>query len=433
MRHYIRSRLGEFIACTAVCCGICFPVYAGFVLTDPFSNTAPLGVLILAVITALLYLCAYSRMTAVMGICSGIALAAAAVIFIQLADPLGAEEENSVFIFFLVSVIISVAVFLLSRSRAGIIVIAVLGNLITAGSCFLAFPVRLWSYLVFMAGLGVLFFMRVYAKGAGDVLAGHIRFGRYFLQSVLTVLVALGIAAGLFFAVIRPLDLPVKDLQLISMLRNMDILEVFGIAEEREIFDPELAGGQIVVDTDYGNDEGEDDSPEEDTDSNEDHQSAVTKWIQGGIRNLRGITYRLRGRSFWWLLGIIPVAVAAVFAVRALRKELWHRKVQALSHEDAVLNYYSFVNRRLKIAGYGKPVNYTVDEYARTMEHTMEPFADGDSTYSLLSRLYSRIYYGNGKITDEEYTLAESFYGRFHKCLKKEMGTGKYLLNIFRI
>lgn len=433
MRHYIRTRFGEYIACTAVCCGICFPVYAGFVLTDPFSGIAPLGVLILAAITALLYLCAYNRTAAVFGICAGVALAAAAVIFIQMTDPLGSEEENSVFIFLLVGVIIALIVFLLSRSRAGIIVTAILGNLITAGSYFLAFPVHLWSYLVFIAGTGVLFLMRVYAHAAKNVMAGSIRFGRYFLQSILISLAALGVASGLFFAVIKPLDLPVRDLELISMLRNMDILEVFGIAEEREVYDPELAGGQVVVDTDYGNDEGDEDSPENNQDDHEDTESAFTKWIQGGIRSLRGVTYRLRERSYWWMLDLIPLVVAVIFAVRYARKKLWHRKVQSLSHEAAVLNYYSFVNKRLEIAGYAKPAEYTVDEYARMMEHTMEPFAEGDSTYAALSSLYSRVYYGKGKVTDEEYTLVESFYARFHRCLKDEMGTGKYLLHIFRI
>ena len=433
MSHFIKSRLGEYIACVMICAGFVFPVCAGFVLTDPFTGIPPLGMLVIAVILGVVYLFSYKRTTVVAGVITAAVAAATMVIYIQIADPLGDEEENSVFIFLLVAVVVSVLVFLLTRTRPGTVVAAILGNFIFVGSKFLAFPAQLWSYFVLLAGCAVMFLLRFYRSSALKAQASKVRNLKYFIQSAVVTIIALGIAVGLYFAVIRPISPPTYDLQLISILRNMDIMEVFGVASEREVYDPDLASGQIRDGSEFAENEGEDENDE--TEQSEEEQATLQEWIQNSafVKNLRAVTYRLKEHSFIYLIAIPVIIIVAIFVIRLLKKRAWRRRVQGLSKEDGIRNYYRFFISRLKRAGIKREDTVTLYDYAKQSEHQLEPFAEGESSFSNLTDIYCKVNYGKCQVTDEEYALFESFYDRFHRNLRQEMGLPKYLLNIFRI
>ncbi len=67
------------------------------------------------------------------------------------------------------------------------------------------------------------------------------------------------------------------------------------------------------------------------------------------------------------------------------------------------------------------------------MDHTLSEFADGEADFSTVTDLYVKCFYGGTPADDGEAELFRRFYGKFHRALRKEIGTFRYLIHIFRI
>ena len=448
MSAYLRNRLPEFILCVGMTLGLNMAVLSGWVLTDSFSGSLLVTAEVVAVIVAVLYLLAYNRLTVGIGVFLGVVLAAATLAYLRVADPLADETANSEFMFFLVSVCVSVLTFLLTRTKSGTIVALAAGTLVTAGAKFLEFPTPLGAFLLFLGCSLAMVLMRVYAATMRRAFAGMVRAGRYFAQSAGVVTVAGLLACLVFFAVIVPLNPPTRDLELISMLRTMETMSVFGVSQTHEVYDPDLLSSGLIADHRDGNQEGDEEGDEEegtaadsqreneqDSDGGESSANAQDQWENNP--NLQEMLQAVRFEQVE--MGAIIVVLLVVAALAALiggklaLRRRWHRRVDALPAADAVINYYRFFLKRFARIGLGKAPATTLTEYAALMEHALQPFAVGDATFGRLTAIYLRTFYGNETPTAEEAAFFGQFYDGFYQNARRHLGTFKYLRKFFRL
>lgn len=438
MRNYLKQRTADCLLCICLSASMVSAVCSGFVLEDPWSRNVAAVFALCAVLQFLLLLIARRRLSIGIGIAVGAIAAIGAAVYLRTYQPFTEESSNSAFIFLLISVIACILIFLLSRTRAGIVVLFLLGNFIQAGSHFLQFPAPLWSLLLFLLSVSVLFFHRTYIVSASHADLGKIHLVKYLGQILPLCLAALLIAGGLYAGVVRPLNPPTQELKLITVLKSMDPLKVLGVSSVETVLDPDMSSEQPPEEDDFAGDEGEDPSDDlgketpppnespEDSDKQQQNTDSERQQFWTAIRYDDGV------RSYLWLLLLIPLLIVAAFVLRLLLRKRWRKKVRALSHEEAVVNYYQFFLKRLERLGLKRAKQHTLEEYVSHTQVQLEPFGEGHSTFGDLTAIYEKVLYGRCPVSDEEYGQFEAFYDSFYRCLRKEAGVVKYYLTVFR-
>lgn len=447
MGGYIKRRLPEYLLCVGTALGLALAVLSGFELTGSVASSPLIAAEAVALVVAILYLFAFNRLSTGIGVFAGVVLAILTVFYMQLENPLADEAANSLFVFGLVVVCICVLVFLLTRTKAGTIAVIAVGALVVGGAKFLDFPVPTWALLVFLPCAVGMVLMRVYGKSVRCAFTGFVKSWRYFAQVVGVVAASVVLALAVFFAIIVPLNPPTKDLELLSILRNMETVDVLGLSQTHSVYDPNLLSSGALTESGSGNQQGEEDSdtPEgqedesrdepqdqqEDQDSNTGEDSLANNPALQEFLN--AIRYDHPELTALVIALLVVVAVAALIGGKLYARKRWYSRVGALSPEDAVMNYYRFFMKRLGMAGFAKAPTMTLVDYARLTAHPLEPFAAEGVTFVQLTDIYLRTFYGGVAPAPQDVAAFQMFYQPFYKNLRREMGLFRYVRKFFRM
>jgi hypothetical protein len=432
MQQYLKYRAADFLLLVCIAASLVFSVCTGFLLEDGLSSSPPVVFLLTALLEGCFFLFAYQRSTRVLGAMVGIALIVMAAVYARALHPMDNETENSLFVYLLLEVLVSLLVFFLCRSRLGTLVLLVVGSLLISGAAFLQFPTPAWCILVFSLSCGAMLLYRVYLWGTRQAVLGKIRVSRYVRQMILLVLCCGILAGGIFYLVIRPLSPPTQELRLITKLQSMEILERLGVASVKTVLDPTLSADVPPERTEYDNETAQQEDQEQDQ-QQEDWQEDLPETPETQPeQEAEAINYDLSEPNYWWLLGLIPLAIIGVFVGRVLYKRRWHRRTQGLSGEEQVVLYYHFFQKRLQKLGLGRTEFHTLREYAEETAYKMEAFQVEDITFAHLTGVYEAVIYGGAVPTEEELGQFEAFYGQFYRNLRREVGSVKYYLQVFR-
>lgn len=434
MREFLRYRFWDWLLCGCIATGLVFPLFAGFVLEDRFSASILLVALFMAAAMAVMVLFSWSRVTAVTGIVIGAALLVFVMVYVRVngvfADE-ASEASNSLFVALTVAVLTAVLVYLACRTRPGIIALFLAGNILICGSVFLQFEVHVWSFLLFDFCVLIMLWYRNYLSSLSQAQTGKIRLPRFMAQSLVICLAALVVGCGAWYGIIRPLDPPTRELKLIQQLQQMTIVRQMGLYSTQEYLDPSLRSS---ADTDQ-REEGAD----EETQQQEDPEETQEDIPEGGVQNqtppqaAQAVYYMLNLYRVPLILMIAAVLIAAAFILRILVRRNWKKKTDLLAPEQQIIQYYTYFLTRLERTGIRRPANHTLYEFASDMDHTLQEFSVGEANFTRLTELYVRSFYSRNAASDAEAELFRSFYGIFHKALRREIGVFKYLINIFRI
>lgn len=443
MVHYLKYRIWDWALCVCISLGLAFSIYAGFILKDSLSSNIPAVAVILCAVFFVVFLFSYSKMTKIIGTAAGIILLAAFIIYAQQANPFSDETNNSYAIFWAVTLIVALLVYFATRTRPALAVLFLAGNFVIAGSYFLKFPVHVWSFLLFTFCIFVMYWYRNYSISLKRVHTGKVRMKKYMTQSLTICLAAFVLAGAVFFGVIKPLAPPTHDLKLITKLESMQMLKVLGVSTTLKVLNPDLTSNQKEENNTTGNQQQEQnkDSDSKETDQKQDNSDGSqnsddksgNKTNSSVKKNAQKVHYDLKQIFIPWRIILAVAIIIFIFSARLCLKKRWRRNVRALNREDGIVNYYLFFMSRLARTGHKKPASQNLTEYAKNMEHQMQVFAAGESTFLALTEIYIKVIYGNHKVTDREYKLFEQFYDAFHKNLRREIGTFRYFLKLFRI
>jgi hypothetical protein len=427
MRQYLKYRAADFLLLSCIAASLVFSVCTGFLLEDGLSSSPPVVFLLTALLEGSFFLFAYQRSTRVLGVLVGIALVVMAMVYARAFHPMENETENSLFVYLLLEVLVSLIAFFLCRSRLGTLVLLLVGSLLISGAAFLQFPTPMWCMLVFPLSCGGMLLYRVYLWGTRQAVLGKIRVGRYLRQMLLLVLCCGALAGGIFYLVIRPLNPPTQELRLITQLQSMELLERLGVSSVKTVLDPTLSADTPPERTEYDNE-----TAQQQEDQQQDLLEAPETQPEQEEASAEAVNYDLSSRNLWWLLGLIPLAIVCVFVGRVLYKRHWHKQIQKLPREDTVVLYYHFFQKRFQKIGLGRTKFHTLREYAEETAYKMEAFQVEKVTFAQLTGVYEAVIYGGAVPTEDELGQFEAFYKQFYKNLRREIGTVKYYLQVFR-
>lgn len=434
MKHFLKYRVWDFILCVCISLGIVFHIFSGFLLEDSLSSHPAAVAGLLAVEAAALILFSYSRLTTGIGIGIGIVLLALALGYTRGRDLLGDETENSLIIALLATFLTGLLVYLACRTRVGIIALFLVGVIVTAGTHFLHWPVSGWYFLLFLFAAMIMFWYRTYMKNMVKVSHGMIRLRRFLLQAFILGMAAFVVGGGAYMGIVRPLQPPTRELKLITLLKQMDILEVVGVHNVRELLDPNLISSQDAQDTELANQKtGQDmetggDMNDKQGDLNTAEQTSVQ---HPNKESAQEIFYDLYESLLPWLILCIAIIIAVAFILRYWSRRRWKQRMDSLSPQLQVVNYYEFFIAKLARAGYKRPGNHTLYQYAADISHPLEEYTVGGADFLVLTEIYIRTFYGRNSVTEEEAALFVQFYNNFRRALRRDIGIWKYMIKIF--
>ncbi len=411
MIHYLKTRIWDFFLCIAISVGLVMHIYSGFILEDKLSSNIGWVTICMMVLLIIFFIFAYNRITTISGIVIGIVGFIGFLIYARSNHIFADEASNSLSIAVAITILTALTVFLSTRTSIGIIILLVIGNFVTAGSYFLQYPVKAWSFYLFLFSTLLILWYRNYSMTLLKIQTGKVRIKTYFVQSMIMCLVAIFLASGAYIGLIKPLNPPTRALKLITKLENMDILQVMGVTTPKEMLDPNFKSNRKP------SQENENTNSDKKETIPNNTKSKKEKKPQSG----RAVHYNLHSKTIPWLIIILISLIIVLIGLKIFMRKHWEGKVRSLSNENQVVNYYQLFLRKLALAGYGRPSQNTLLEYAKNLEF---------KNFSYLTEVYSGVFYGRQKVSEEQKKAFVDFYQSFYKDLRKEMGTFQYVVKV---
>lgn len=427
MREHLRNHMADGVLCLCAGVGLCFSVYAGFMLEPPWDGNLLAACALGAVVQLLMLVCSYSRRLIGAGIAAAVAAGVLAVLLVRKNRLLADGASNSAVVFFLATVLVMALVFLLGRTRWGAAVLFLLGVLVGAGSHFLQFPVPAWSFPLFTFSAAVLFLCRCYTVSAKQAELGGMRLMAYLRQAALLCLAALALAVGLYQGVVAPLEPPTQELRLIQTLKSMDILKVLGVSSVQTVLDPEQMSNQPPDQSETHEEQTEQEEPDQQPEADPEESAH-----SGAVEQASAIRYREEARRVVLLAALaVLLVLAALAALCPFLRWRWRRRLRSCTPEEACLRYYRFFLSRLGRAGIRRRKEQTLREFAAERAYDLQAYEAEGVTFEALTAVYERLQYG-GAVSQEEAQQFACFYRYFYENLRRELGAVRYYLQCVR-
>ena len=387
-----------------------------------------------AIITLLLFLASYNKKTLLISIVVTVLAAAAAVLAVRFSDAFQSGEtiDSNPLLFWIIVISTSCIVYWSSRTRAGLILLFLAGTLMSAAFALLEYPVSLWGYLTFFLCASILFLYRVYVISLLRTDTGKISFRAYFIQSLLVGCLVATLACGVYYGVIRPLSPPTNEIHLATKLMSLEVLEKIGVSSRTEIPGEDLQSETLEEDTKTAQSEQNDANTTPETqDRNEGTQNTFAG--NDAIQEAFAVIYEKSLNWLPYITAVVILLIAAPILLKLWGRRRWYRKLLKEPNEDGIIKLYGKMTRNIRKAGIRRPKDATLLEFAQNSEKRLEKFSVEEADFTSLTHIYMRIIYGYQPVSREEAALFHTFYGRFYKNLRREMGAFRYCMHFLAI
>jgi len=435
MRNYVKYHFWEWLACLLVGAPLLLNLSRGFYIPGWAADSVPLAVAVTGVWLLFFFIGNYNKVTM---ICFPlISLALIAGFFFQLrmsgVDIGSGEGADALNIYWILSAMIPLVVFSLSRTRLGIAVLFLIGICLHGIIDFLAYDVMAWCTAVFTFACLCLFPLRQYRLNALRSSTVRPEFSRLSAIAACAAVVGLGLAMLLFFFVIRPLEPPTLDIRLISRTMRYDILERIGVARNYPIPD-EMLRSQPEEDIDYQSDlllESEDDHP---TDAVHLPDDEFTRPDSGAALpsdadRYASISYE--DSIFSYIIAIVVflflLCVSLLLLPRFMRRRM-RARLLALGREELVLALFPRYLKVLKRIGLSRAPTQTALEYLSARGERISRYTEGAMGFDRLTEGYLRVRFGGLPVEDDVYEGFLAFFPIFARNYRHLEGGVRYFL-----
>ncbi len=238
-RHLRRSAWElAFSALASACVGVCLA--EGFLIPPELEGRFLPALLVCLALNVLAYGFSYSKKTAAAGV-GALALAAVCA---ALALRRGADGSA------LYAVVVSSAAlagFFLTRTGIGALLALPLGVLVITGEMLFEYGSHPALLGLFLLSAGCLALSRFYRGGMLRASTRRAAFSAHALLSLSACALALLLAAGAYFAVVKPLSPPSYKVLLRTELQRLPLLEKLGVASTIHLPDPEKRTDEVLT------------------------------------------------------------------------------------------------------------------------------------------------------------------------------------------
>lgn len=431
----------DILFCTLSSSALAYTLCSAFYATQPFQQMVWLIVLACFVVTFALYVVAL-RARLVGGIVFGVA-ALAAIVACALASPVESvldDEVGNYTLFALIAVLTPLLTFLLSRKRASMVLLVVLGVYLCAVIEYLYWYGHVAAFLLFVGGCVALLVYRSYQLAVIGSDSDALAFPIVSVSGAVLVALALALSAGVFVLVVEPLDPPNLIVKLITEHVRLDEEEVRGTGDAVNVENDQLFSlvtNDIVQQADNPEEEDSqqdmDDTSDDDSDETEENAGASVGLDEDGDRGVDA----QRISVLPWGYVLIPLLLAALVAgVIALRRRLRNRRFQKLLAADGragMEGLYLFFMRRFKKLKLPVPANQTLLEFLQASKAAYERFEDPQQEVRLaqLTDAYIGVVYGGQPFVDGHRELFSAYYREFYKNARRYVGRVRYCFKFF--
>ncbi|HBR01705.1 MAG TPA: hypothetical protein DD738_03760 [Ruminiclostridium sp.] len=431
MKKHIGKYFWDFILCVFISAGLAENIFAGFEMADPWSGNLLAVAGIVAAVTVLLFLGYYNRMTMVISMTAQAAALIAVMVILQQRGLFSAPYtiDGNPILFWIIVISTSCVVFWAARTRAGLVVLFLVGTTVTAAFDFLEYPVCRWGYLAFVGGAFILFLYRVYCISHMYSETEKTAFNVYFAQSVIAGTMALLLASGAYYSIIKPMSPPADKLNLAQKLMSMDILYEIGVASTRIIYSDDPATTAENENQQNTNDDNYNENIQKQNEPKKDGEIVPGR---DPITAL-AVTFRQNAKMIWIAAASAILILVLAVIIKFLLRKKWYDSLLKETNEDSAIELYNYFLKKLIKAGFRRPDGLTLLEYASGLQYELENFSVGKANILSLTQIYTRILYGCQKISEDERELFHDFYKEFYRNLKNEMGNFRYLIHFFTI
>lgn len=445
MFEYLKASVWDLVLTAAASMALCYMALDGFYVS-PALQQGPLPALLCVVCCAALFAVARNGKTARLG---GLAYAACIVVAWVAAGALTpggdifTDNESNYLIFAMICTAVPTLCFLVSRRRAG-------AALLFTGGVFLCALVQLlyernqvvWLAVFVVAAIALVAFKnyQLSLRAATTVRTAAMMPG--FAAALAVALLAVGVGAGVWCAIIAPLDPGAVEIKLVTEYRALETRQVIGTSNIFQTPNLDVTSSQINDAVRTTDDIQEDPEgmvwPATGNEEEEDDQDQESTFLGLDLDSLQN-SFDLQQNPLVMplMIGVI-LLLAALVAAYFLGRRRWRAvRLERLRQQGPAREFqglFLFVLSRLGRLGIAIPVGQTMSEFGRNSQAALEPYDKGaQGRFSALAEQYCAVVYGNAEPSQELLEAMERYYCSFWKTCREQMGNARYLLKSFRL
>lgn len=437
MKQFIRHSKWDMLLCAIMIFAASTTVFSGFHVPREQVSMYWFTALLSVAAAILLTMASYQKRTIIIGILAVIAILAAMTAGSAASgqNAFRDAESNPCLRYFL-WVLVSLVVFLLSRFRTGSWILFGAGTLTLCLIQFLYESRHIVCMILFLAACGAMMMYREYMTNVLHSRTKTAVPGRSVLYSTLLCLMAVAVGTGIFYGVVNPLHPPKKNLQLITKVMSLEVLEKIGVATEKTIRDPNLStsrtGDEQTTTTQksrHKDDRIKADSSRARSQDAQHGESPNQRSDQKG--SLSGIRYD-HEIPFWLIVLIMVICVmAAAVGIKLYLRHRWIRELIRQEDREKVKRGYLFCLKKFRQMGLKRSPGETPLEYAERTEPKLWPFREDHTGFSQLSRMFSAVAYGDVRPEETQIKELDLFFRSFYRNTRLYLGKFRYILKFF--
>lgn len=353
-------------------------------------------------------------------------------------------------IFGFIAMVVPAVVYLLSRRRAGMVVMFI-AAVVACGA--VQFLYRDWTTsepglacaLVVLLACGALFVFQGYRRSIYQVKRlEKTAFAQATAFAAGIVGVCLLISVGVFYGLVAPAELTTPEIKPFEDYYTRPVIEYSGVYDENQVDNPDLATNKT---NDEQNDSNQDAEGGRDSQSPNENQETGGNPVSNFIQQMTSFDATDWSQQFMAIsyeqlrlgaLIFVLLAAAIITAVVLLKRRMRERRLQKLASEPypvRIWTIYEFLTNRFARLGIKRPETLTLMEFAMATRSTMAPFArgTGDVDFLALTLIYQRACYDEGRITEDDWKACERFYRAFFANAHAHVGHLRWIRDFWRM
>ncbi len=447
---YFKSSIWDFVLVLLASLGMSYTLLNCFYV-DPDLQHGPIPGIVCAVLLLVLFVLASDRRVArIGGPLFGVALVVSWIVAASLT-PDGAylvDNESNYLIFVMVTTLVPVACFLLSRKLAFAALLFIAGAFLGALVQFLyrQFDV-VWSFMFVAAALALVVYKNYQMSLRTSTSVKKVAFAPGFAVALATTAVAVGLGCGIWFGVIAPLNPPAVEIKLLTEYRALETIRVKGIADIYQV--PNLDMTSDVTNDDErttddikespdgrkypatGNAESQDDPETADAPPGSAF-SGVNINVPDDLFNF--LNYRQVQIALIITALLVIGGIVAYFVGRRRLRARRLSKLQALPPAEQAKALYPFFVQKFERLGMAIAPGQTLADYTVANAATMQQFDEAAGTaFADLTQDYVAAAYGKQELGPDTTQRYADYYNAFWKACRHKLGSFRYFFKSFRL
>jgi hypothetical protein len=434
--RYLKSSVFDFLLCVAVACSIARTIPEGFYVAEYLSANMPLLIGVCAGVTAWLFVGAYSRrLTVIVIVLSVIGVGAVMLAARSSGADIFSDAETNPYLYFAILILAAAGTFLLSRTKAGCIVLFAAGTLLLCTIRFLYEKNHLVEFVVFLVCAATLYALRSYRRNMSDAKTAQPRFGVMATTAALVFVLTAALGTAAFYGVVKPLDPPARELKLITHYMSLETLERLGIADKIPQLDENMTSDKTNDDKKNakpGTDKKENTLGGVKDDQKDDKDKNDPSALDSSNNPLFRVIRYLSDNNLWFLIPvIIAAALAVAILIKKIRRRRWLAALSGKPEREQILIMYRWYMKKLQIMKIRRAPDATLYQFAADASPALKRFAAPAADFGELTRIYVKSCYGEEPASGEEVEKYRSFHQVFYKNCLGYLGRFSYMVRFF--